>query len=192
SSDLTDLVRRARRAAARPEVDAFAESGAGHVGPDGRIAAHGERPGDATTVPRRATTRGHGHGVPRRAVPDVAVGVRMAREGQVRVTGKNSSDGGAGSRLRAEGLTLAYDDSVVARDLGVAVPDGSFTVIVGPNACGKSTLLKALARMLRPTTGAVYLDGQIITSYRSREVARRLGLLPQSSIAPNGITVGDL
>jgi iron complex transport system ATP-binding protein len=116
----------------------------------------------------------------------------MAREGQVRVTGKNSSDGGAGSRLRAEGLTLAYDDSVVARDLGVAVPDGSFTVIVGPNACGKSTLLKALARMLRPTTGAVYLDGQIITSYRSREVARRLGLLPQSSIAPNGITVGDL
>ncbi|WP_298176692.1 ABC transporter ATP-binding protein [Saccharomonospora sp.] len=107
------------------------------------------------------------------------------------MTGK-SSDGSASSRLRAEGLTLAYDDSVVARDLGVTVPDGSFTVIVGPNACGKSTLLKALARMLKPSTGTVYLDGQAITSYRSREVARRLGLLPQSSIAPSGITVGDL
>ncbi|EHY89918.1 ABC transporter ATP-binding protein [Saccharomonospora azurea] len=99
---------------------------------------------------------------------------------------------GAGSRLRAENLTLAYDDAVVARDLGVSVPDGSFTVIVGPNACGKSTLLKALARMLKPDAGAVYLDGKAISGYRSREVARRLGLLPQSSIAPSGITVGDL
>ncbi|TLW93624.1 ABC transporter ATP-binding protein [Saccharomonospora piscinae] len=100
--------------------------------------------------------------------------------------------GGEGGRLRAEGLTLGYDDSVVARDLGVDVPDGSFTVIIGPNACGKSTLLKALARMLKPSAGAVYLDGKAITHYRSREVARRLGLLPQSSLAPGGITVGDL
>ncbi|PPK62595.1 ABC transporter ATP-binding protein [Actinokineospora auranticolor] len=96
------------------------------------------------------------------------------------------------SRLRAEDLTLAYDNRVVAEDLGVAVPDGSFTVIVGPNACGKSTLLKAFARVLRPTKGAVYLDGGVIASYRSKEVARRLGLLPQTSIAPSGITVGDL
>ncbi len=106
-------------------------------------------------------------------------------------TSAHSGDG-TGGRLRAENLTLAYDDAVVARELGVSVPDGSFTVIVGPNACGKSTLLKALARMLKPDAGAVYLDGQVITSYRSREVARRLGLLPQSSIAPSGITVGDL
>ncbi|WP_018683804.1 ABC transporter ATP-binding protein [Actinokineospora enzanensis] len=96
------------------------------------------------------------------------------------------------SRLRAEGLTLAYDNRVVAEDLGVSVPDGSFTVIVGPNACGKSTLLKAFARVLRPTSGAVYLDGQVIAGYRAKEVARRLGLLPQTSIAPGGITVGDL
>ncbi|WP_116050600.1 ABC transporter ATP-binding protein [Amycolatopsis palatopharyngis] len=96
------------------------------------------------------------------------------------------------TRLHAENLTLAYDQRTVATDLGVAIPDGSFTVIVGPNACGKSTLLKALARMLKPATGAVYLDGAAISGYRSREVARRLGLLPQTSIAPNGITVGDL
>ncbi len=99
---------------------------------------------------------------------------------------------GSAARLHARDLTLAYDDTVVARDLGVEIPDGSFTVIVGPNACGKSTLLKALARMLKPRAGTVYLDGRTITGYRSREVARRLGLLPQSSIAPGGITVGDL
>lgn len=95
-------------------------------------------------------------------------------------------------RLRAEDLTLSYDQRTVARSLGVDIPDRSFTVIIGPNACGKSTLLKALARMLKPKAGQVYLDGQAIASYRSREVARRLGLLPQSSNAPGGITVGDL
>ncbi len=98
----------------------------------------------------------------------------------------------AGGRLRAENLTLAYEDRTVLADLGVQIPDGSFTVIVGPNACGKSTLLKALARMLKPKAGAVYLDGAVISSYRSKEVARRLGLLPQSSLAPGGITVGEL
>ena len=95
-------------------------------------------------------------------------------------------------RLRAEALTLAYDKRVVARDLGVSIPDGSFTVIVGPNACGKSTLLKALARLLRPTAGTVLLDGGVISSYPSREVARRLGMLPQTPTAPGGITVADL
>ncbi|CAL9408412.1 Ferric enterobactin transport ATP-binding protein FepC [Actinosynnema sp. ALI-1.44] len=96
------------------------------------------------------------------------------------------------SRLRGEGLTLAYDERLVAAGLDVAIPNGSFTVIVGPNACGKSTLLKALARMLKPRAGTVYLDGAAIASYRSKEVARRLGLLPQSSIAPGGITVAEL
>ncbi|MFD3545600.1 ABC transporter ATP-binding protein [Streptomyces sp. NPDC058655] len=96
------------------------------------------------------------------------------------------------ARLRAEDLTLTYDQRTVATSLGVVIPDHSFTVIIGPNACGKSTLLKALARMIKPRAGEVYLDGAAIASYRSREVARRLGLLPQSSTAPGGITVGDL
>jgi iron complex transport system ATP-binding protein len=95
-------------------------------------------------------------------------------------------------RLRAEGLTLAYDRRVVARDLGVTVPDGSFTVIVGPNACGKSTLLKSLARLLAPRAGTVLLDGAAISSYPAKEVARRLGMLPQAPTAPGGITVADL
>ncbi|MFJ4855553.1 ABC transporter ATP-binding protein [Streptomyces sp. NPDC088730] len=96
------------------------------------------------------------------------------------------------ARLRAADLTLSYEQRTVVSSLGVEIPDRSFTVIIGPNACGKSTLLKALARMLKPRSGQVYLDGAGIATYRSREVARRLGLLPQSSTAPGGITVGDL
>ncbi|MBM9506057.1 ABC transporter ATP-binding protein [Actinacidiphila acididurans] len=95
-------------------------------------------------------------------------------------------------RLRAEAVTLAYDRRVVAEDLSVTVPDGSFTVVVGPNACGKSTLLRALARLLRPERGRVLLDGQAIGSLPAKQVARTLGLLPQTSVAPDGITVADL
>jgi iron complex transport system ATP-binding protein len=95
-------------------------------------------------------------------------------------------------RLHGDGLCLAYDDRVVADGLSVEIPDGSFTVIVGPNACGKSTLLRALSRMLRPKAGTVYLDGQAISSQPSKQVARTLGLLPQSPIAPDAITVSDL
>ncbi len=99
---------------------------------------------------------------------------------------------GERSRLRADAATFGYDRRVVSADLSVCIPDGSFTVIVGPNACGKSTLLRGLSRLLKPATGRVVLDGRSIASYRAKEVARRLGLLPQSSIAPSGITVADL
>jgi iron complex transport system ATP-binding protein len=95
-------------------------------------------------------------------------------------------------RLHADTVTLRYDERTVSRDLSVAVPDGSFTVIVGPNACGKSTLLRALSRLLTPSSGQVILDGKSITDIPAKDVARRLGLLPQSSIAPDGITVADL
>ncbi|MDF9875557.1 ABC-type cobalamin/Fe3+-siderophores transport system ATPase subunit [Cellulosimicrobium cellulans] len=95
-------------------------------------------------------------------------------------------------RLHAEGITVGYDDRVISSDLDVSIPDGSFTVIVGPNACGKSTLLRALSRLLKPSQGQVVLDGRSISSIPAKEVARRLGLLPQTSIAPEGITVADL
>ena len=98
----------------------------------------------------------------------------------------------ASTRLTGRDLTLSYDQRVISRDLAVRIPDNSFTVIVGPNACGKSTLLRALSRTLKPARGNVLLDGQVISSYPAKEVARRLGLLPQSSIAPDGIGVADL
>ncbi|MFD0821670.1 ABC transporter ATP-binding protein [Micromonospora zhanjiangensis] len=89
-------------------------------------------------------------------------------------------------------MTLGYDRRVIAENLTVAVPDRSFTVVIGPNGCGKSTLLRALSRLLRPTAGAVLLDGADIHRRQARQVARTLGLLPQSSVAPDGITVGEL
>ncbi|MGB3485923.1 MAG: ABC transporter ATP-binding protein [Mycobacterium sp.] len=95
-------------------------------------------------------------------------------------------------RLRTERLTIGYDDKTVITDLTVDIPDGRVTAIVGPNACGKSTLLRGLARLLKPSSGQVILDGADITSMHTKEVARRLGLLPQTSIAPEGITVADL
>ena len=82
-------------------------------------------------------------------------------------------------RLYAEGVTIGYDKRVISQDLSVAIPDRSFTVIVGANACGKSTLLRALSRLIRPATGSVVLDGQSISSFPAKEVARRLGLLPE-------------
>ncbi len=94
--------------------------------------------------------------------------------------------------LSARRLTFGYADHPVGTDVDLLVPDGSFTVVVGPNACGKSTLLRALSRLLKPTSGQVLLDGKEISRYPSKQVARRLGLLPQTSIAPDGITVADL
>jgi len=97
-----------------------------------------------------------------------------------------------GTRLSADRATIGYDRRVISENLSVAIPDGSFTVIVGPNACGKSTLLRALSRLITPSAGQVVLDGRSIASYKAKEVARVLGLLPQTSLAPDGITVADL
>lgn len=94
--------------------------------------------------------------------------------------------------LEAKGLDLAYDQRLIVSDLNVEIPAGQFSVIVGPNACGKSTLLRSLARLLAPAKGTVLLDGEDISSLKTKQIARRLGLLPQSSIAPEGITVGEL
>ncbi|MBD3580696.1 MULTISPECIES: ABC transporter ATP-binding protein [Streptomyces] len=95
-------------------------------------------------------------------------------------------------RLSAQNVTLGYEQRVIAENLSVEIPDNSFTVIVGPNACGKSTLLRALSRMLKPSAGQVLLDGHAIGSMPAKKVAKTLGLLPQSSVAPDGITVFDL
>jgi iron complex transport system ATP-binding protein len=95
-------------------------------------------------------------------------------------------------RLAARSVTLRYENRLVSEGLSVAIPEGAFTVIIGANACGKSTLLKALSRLLKPASGHVHLDGQAIDDLPARDVARRLGLLPQGAIAASGITVADL
>ena len=95
-------------------------------------------------------------------------------------------------RLAARAAHLAYDRRTVSRSIDASVREGSFTVIVGPNACGKSTLLRAFARLLKPRSGSVLLDGRELAGVPAKEAARTVGLLPQSSTAPEGITVGEL
>ncbi|AXL13041.1 ABC transporter ATP-binding protein [Microbacterium foliorum] len=94
--------------------------------------------------------------------------------------------------LQARDITLSYSDTPIVSGLTLEVPDDSFTIIIGPNACGKSTLLRGFARLLRPSTGTVLLDGAELRSLKPKDAAKKLGLLPQSSIAPDGITVADL
>ncbi|WP_049565470.1 ABC transporter ATP-binding protein [Nonomuraea sp. SBT364] len=94
--------------------------------------------------------------------------------------------------LAAEGLTLGYGDRVVVESLDLVVPPGEITVIVGANACGKSTLLRSLSRLLAPREGRVVLDGKEVHRMPAKQLARTLGLLPQSPVAPEGITVLDL
>jgi len=96
------------------------------------------------------------------------------------------------SRLSARGLTVGYGGDPVVHDLTVDIPDGQVTTIVGPNGCGKSTLVRTLARLMSPTSGQVVLDGAPITSLGTRDIATRLSLLPQSPIAPEGLLVRDL
>ncbi|ALC22448.1 ABC transporter ATP-binding protein [Streptomyces pristinaespiralis] len=96
------------------------------------------------------------------------------------------------SRLTARELTLAYEDRTVVHELDLAVPDGQVTVIVGPNACGKSTTLRALGRLLKPKGGAVLLDGAELSAIPTKKIAKSIGLLPQSPVAPEAITVADL
>ena len=95
-------------------------------------------------------------------------------------------------RLRAQGLQLSYGDRVIVDDLDLEVLDGTVTAIIGPNGCGTSTLLRALGRLLQPTRGSVLLDGKQIHKMPTKQVAKVLGLLPQSPVAPEGLTVADL
>jgi iron complex transport system ATP-binding protein len=94
--------------------------------------------------------------------------------------------------LAVQNLTLGYGERTVIDGLNLVLPAGKITAIVGANACGKSTLLRSMSRLLPPRAGQVLLDGKQVHRMPAKELARTLGLLPQSPIAPEGITVADL
>ncbi|NEQ31409.1 MAG: ABC transporter ATP-binding protein [Leptolyngbya sp. SIO4C5] len=94
--------------------------------------------------------------------------------------------------LTTRKLTLAYDQAIIIRDLDLAIPTGKITALVGPNGCGKSTVLKGFGRLLKPQSGVVYLDGKAVAHQPTKAIARQLGLLPQSPIAPERLTVREL
>jgi iron complex transport system ATP-binding protein len=100
--------------------------------------------------------------------------------------------GAPGSELRAERLHLSYGGDDIVQGLDLEIPIGRITVIVGANACGKSTLLRGLARLMSAREGCVHLDGQEIGRRPTRDVATRLGILPQAPVAPEGLSVADL
>ena len=150
------------------------------VGGDGRGAAAGQRRDRPAGVPRQRAAGGCGDRVAGRRVPDPP-----ARRAGTETLGADTIPGSAPNISRS--ATRTPPSSPICR---VDVLDGRVTAIVGPNACGKSTLLRGLARLLKPSGGQVILDGQDIGGLHTKEVARRLGLLPQTSIAPEGITRG--
>jgi iron complex transport system ATP-binding protein len=94
--------------------------------------------------------------------------------------------------ITTENLAVAYENNLVIGNLDMRIPRGKITAIIGPNGCGKSTLLKAVGRILKPKNGFVYLNGEAVHTLSTREVARRMAILPQSPQAPAGLTVGEL
>ncbi|SHJ45268.1 ABC transporter ATP-binding protein [Thermoclostridium caenicola] len=96
------------------------------------------------------------------------------------------------SSLQARRLVAGYGKKLILDNVDVVVPPNKISVIIGANACGKSTLLKTLARLIKPTSGEVMLDGKDIHAIHPKKVAKKLGLLPQSPVVPEGITVADL
>lgn len=113
--------------------------------------------------------------------------------GQAAPSARDTPSAGAGREgLAAAALSVGYGDRLIIHGLDIELPVGGFTAIIGPNACGKSTLLRTLARLLKPRAGTVVLDGRELRSMRTGEIARRLALLPQAPVSPEGITVEDL
>jgi iron complex transport system ATP-binding protein len=96
------------------------------------------------------------------------------------------------SLITAQSLSLAYDKQTIVHELNLSIEVGTITALIGPNGCGKSTLLRGLSRLLMPQKGLVHLEGQDIHRMKARELAQKLGILPQSPSAPEGLTVYEL
>lgn len=94
--------------------------------------------------------------------------------------------------IETQNLTLSYGESIIIEDLNLQIPKGEITVFIGGNGCGKSTLLRSIARLLKPKSGAVLLDGNAISKMSSKDVAKQMSILPQSPVAPEGLTVLQL
>ncbi|WP_053364415.1 ABC transporter ATP-binding protein [Bacillus sp. FJAT-27251] len=94
--------------------------------------------------------------------------------------------------IATEKLTLSYGDTIIINEMDLRIPKGEITVFIGGNGCGKSTLLRSIARLLKPQAGSVLLDGEAISRLSTKDVARKLAILPQAPLAPEGLTVLQL
>lgn len=94
--------------------------------------------------------------------------------------------------IETKDLTLSYGDSVIIDQLNIQIPKGEISIFIGGNGCGKSTLLRSIARLLKPKSGAILLEGKAISKMSTKDVAKQMAILPQSPIAPEGLTVLQL
>ena len=94
--------------------------------------------------------------------------------------------------IATENLDIAYEEALIVKALDMNIPHGQITSIIGPNGCGKSTVLKAVGRILKPKTGLVYLNGADIRKLSTKEIAKKMAILPQTPTAPSGLTVSEL
>lgn len=96
------------------------------------------------------------------------------------------------SSIKVENLSIGYDENIIVEDLNVSIPKGKITTIIGPNGCGKSTILKTIGRIMKPKGGVIYINGEDIRKISTKEIAKKMAILPQMPESPNGITVGEL
>lgn len=96
------------------------------------------------------------------------------------------------SRMQTTEIEVGYGDKTIVKQLSLSIPDHKITTIIGPNGCGKSTLLKAMTRILSPSRGSVHLDGADIAKSNTKEIARKMAILPQTPEGAGGLTVGEL
>ncbi|MDF2787735.1 MAG: transporter [Neobacillus sp.] len=94
--------------------------------------------------------------------------------------------------VETKNLSLSYGDTLIIDELNLKIPKGEISVFIGANGCGKSTLLRSIARLLKPKSGAVILEGEAIAKLSTKEVAKKMAILPQSPAAPEGLTVLQL
>ncbi|AUN16436.1 ABC transporter ATP-binding protein [Clostridium botulinum] len=94
--------------------------------------------------------------------------------------------------IETKNLDIAYEDTLIVKELNMQIPKGKITSIIGANGCGKSTILKAVGRILKPKKGVVHLSGQDISKLSTKEIAKKMAILPQNPTAPSGLTVSEL
>ncbi len=96
------------------------------------------------------------------------------------------------NRIKVENLSIAYEESVKVENLNVSVPKGKIITIIGPNRCGKSTILKTIGRIMKPKNGIIYINGEDINNISTKEIEKKMVVLPQTPQSSNGLTVGEL
>ncbi|MEW9096031.1 MAG: ABC transporter ATP-binding protein [Clostridiaceae bacterium] len=94
--------------------------------------------------------------------------------------------------IKVENLSIAYDESIIVKDLNISIPKGKVTTIIGPNGCGKSTILKTIGRIMKPKSGMIYINGEDIRKLSTKDIAKKMAVLPQSPQAPGGLAVEEL